>query len=85
MKVISVCYQDTIRIQYSRMFHINEMITGMLSYMRLEKAPDIKNEDIALNKLIGQVVDRYRVELENRDIECEISGNAVIHLSCGSR
>ncbi|WP_158564571.1 MULTISPECIES: hypothetical protein [unclassified Coprococcus] len=53
--------------------------------MRLEKAPDIKNEDIDLNKLIGQVVDRYRVELENRDIECEISGNAVIHLSCGSR
>lgn len=85
MKVISVCYQDTIRIQYLRMFHINEMITGMLSYMRLEKAPDIKNEDIDLNKLIGQVVDRYRVELENRDIECEISGNAVIHLSCGSR
>ena len=24
-------------------------------------------------------MDRYRVELENRDIECEISGNAVIN------
>ena len=69
-------YTDSILENVS---YINEMITGMLSYMRLEKAPDIKNEDIDLNKLIGQVVDRYRVELENRDIECEISGNAVIN------
>ncbi|RGG98841.1 hypothetical protein DXB91_02285 [Coprococcus sp. OM06-34AC] len=80
--MLSRHYTDSILENVS---YINEMITGMLSYMRLEKAPDIKNEDIDLNKLIGQVVDRYRVELENRDIECEISGNAVIHLSCGSR
>ena len=80
--MLSRHYTDSILENVS---YINEMITGMLSYMRLEKAPDIKNEDIDLNKLIGQVVDRYRVELENRDIECEISGNAAINPSCGSR
>ena len=51
--MLSRHYTDSILENVS---YINEMITGMLSYMRLEKAPDIKNEDIDLNKLIGQVV-----------------------------
>ena len=45
--------------------YINEMITGMLSYMRLDK-------------LVSQVTGRYMVDFENRNIECEVKGHAIV-------
>ena len=58
--------------------YINEMITGMLSYMRLENTMTIKKENVELDKLVSQVTDRYMVDFENRNIECEVKGHAVI-------
>lgn len=58
--------------------YINEMITGMLSYMRLEKTMTIKKKSVDVEKIAGQVIDRYRGEFENRNIECELSGHAVV-------
>ena len=54
------------------------MITGMLSYMRLENTMTIKKENVELDKLVSQVTDRYMVDFENRNIECEVKGHAVI-------
>ena len=58
--------------------YINEMITGMLSYIRLENTLTIKNDNVDMATLARQVTDRYAVELENRNIECEIAGHAEI-------
>lgn len=58
--------------------YINEMITGMLSYIRLENTLTIKNDNVDMAELARQVTDRYAVELENRNIECEIAGHAEI-------
>lgn len=58
--------------------YINEMITGMLSYIRLENTLTIKNDNVDMAALARQVTDRYAVELENRNIECEIAGHAEI-------
>lgn len=58
--------------------YINEMITGMLSYIRLENTLTIKNDNVDMAALARQVTDRYVVELENRNIECEIAGHAEI-------
>lgn len=68
-------YTDSILNSVS---YINEMITGMLSYMRLENAMNIKKESVDVEKIAGQVIDRYRVAFENRNIDCELSGQAVI-------
>lgn len=58
--------------------YINEMITGMLSYIRLENTLTIKNDNVDMAALARQVTDRYTGELENRNIECEIAGHAEI-------
>lgn len=58
--------------------YINEMITGMLSYIRLENTLTIKNDNLDMAALARQVTDRYTGELENRNIECEITGHAEI-------
>lgn len=58
--------------------YINEMITGMLSYIRLENTLTIKNDNVDMAALARQVTDRYTGELENRNIECEIVGHAEI-------
>lgn len=58
--------------------YINEMITGMLSYIRLENTLTIKNDNVDMAALARQVTDRYAGELENRNIECEIAGHAEI-------
>lgn len=58
--------------------YINEMITGMLSYIRLENTLTIKNDNVDMAALARQVTDRYTGELENRNIECEITGHAEI-------
>lgn len=58
--------------------YINEMITGMLSYIRLENTLTIKNDNVDMAALARQVTDRYTGELENRNIECEIIGHAEI-------
>lgn len=58
--------------------YINEMITDMLSYIRLENTLTIKNDNVDMAALARQVTDRYTGELENRNIECEIAGHAEI-------
>lgn len=58
--------------------YINEMITGMLSYMRLENTMTIKKENVELDKLVSQVTGRYMVDFENRNIECEVKGHAIV-------
>ena len=58
--------------------YINEMITGMLSYIKLENTLSIKNDNVDMAALARQVTDRYTCELENRNIECEIAGHAEI-------
>ena len=68
-------YSDSI---LDNVAYINEMITGMLSYMRLENTMTIKKENVELDKLVSQVTDRYMVDFENRNIECEVKGHAVI-------
>lgn len=46
--------------------------------MRLENTMTIKKENVELDKLVSQVTDRYMVDFENRNIECEVKGHAVI-------
>lgn len=50
----------------------------MLSYMRLENTMTIKKENVELDKLVSQVTDRYMVDFENRNIECEVKGHAIV-------